>query len=273
MTLNPSSLLALQAGEISAATIEAGTAIDLATQVERTRGQIVTLFPNSRLVSLEVDGGGAGAVFIATLYYDRDGNSSMTMPLMADCVFNFVEGGEFSALATEINRILQLAQAGALSLIGADHAGAGAGARHLAGMAFAQNGTVPPPGTAAADVLGWGNNSVASSTTTRYLEPWFDDAQAPTSAVQWIFPRPGTLSDLYIRHNQPNGNGNDIVYTVRINSVATALAVTLASTGVSASNTTDSVNVLTGDLVDIEVTKAAGIGQTPNDVMATCLFM
>lgn len=118
-------------------------------------------------------------------------------------------------------------------------------------------------------VLLWGNDSVSASTTTRYLTPGYDDVLAPIAVVQIRVPRGGTLRNLRVRHNTPNGNGNVIVYTVRINSVATAVTVSLASTSADGSDVTNTAAVAAGDLVDIEVTKAASVATSPDDVAAT----
>jgi hypothetical protein len=121
------------------------------------------------------------------------------------------------------------------------------------------------PGTAQSILL-FGANSVGASTTTRYLYPSYDDRLAQTIAVQFTAPFAGTLSALYMRQNVPSGNGNSIVYTVRVNGVPTLLAVALASTGTTGSNLVNAVAVAQGDVIDIEVTKAAGVASSPSDI-------
>ena len=74
---------------------------------------------------------------------------------------------------------------------------------------------------------------------------------------------------MIIRHNNPQGNGDDIVYTLRINGVDSALTVTLASTGTSASATA-TVLIQAGDRVVIAATKATNINNSPDDI--TCLL-
>ena len=123
-------------------------------------------------------------------------------------------------------------------------------------------------GAVGASPLILGANSVSATTTIRYLYPGYSSNLAQTTLAQFPVPRAGTLMNLFILHNAPAGNGNAIVYTVRKNGVATALAVTLASTGSLGSDLANSVAVVAGDLIDIEVTKALGIGSTPNHVVA-----
>lgn len=118
-------------------------------------------------------------------------------------------------------------------------------------------------------ILHWGDASIASTTATRYLTPGYDSGTAPTLTVQYRIPRDGVLQNLYIHCRAAGGNGNNVVYTVRINSINTALAVTLASNVISGSNTTNRVNVVQGDIIGIQVTKAASIGSSPDDIMAS----
>ena len=117
--------------------------------------------------------------------------------------------------------------------------------------------------------LGFGASGVSSTTTTRYLWPWYEDSLAQTSAIQMRVPRACTLKNMRVRHNTTAGNGNNIVYTVRKNGTATALTVTLASTASDGSDTTNTVSFAAGDLIDIEVTKASSIGTSPSNITVT----
>jgi hypothetical protein len=119
-------------------------------------------------------------------------------------------------------------------------------------------------------VLLFGAGQVGSTTTTRYLYPGYDDDLAQTVVVSMVAPYAGTLRDFFVRHNSADGNGNSIVYTVRVNGVASAVSVTLASGAIGqASDLANAVAVAAGDLIDIEVTKAASVGNSPDDVTAT----
>jgi hypothetical protein len=125
------------------------------------------------------------------------------------------------------------------------------------------------PGTIASAVLVWGDTNIGATTTTRYLTPGYANSVAKTTALQLRMPRSGTLQNFYLRHTSGGGNGNNIVYTFRKNGVATGLTVTLASTANDASDLVNTVTVAKGDLIDIEITKAAGIAGSPTDVIAT----
>jgi hypothetical protein len=116
--------------------------------------------------------------------------------------------------------------------------------------------------------LHWGDNSVSGTTTTRYMYPGYDALASPT-VIQYRVPAACRLRNLYVRHNIPAGNGLSIVYTVRVNNIATALAVSLASTSADGSDLVNTISLVAGDLIDIEVTKAASVGTSPSDIVAS----
>ena len=68
-------------------------------------------------------------------------------------------------------------------------------------------------------------------------------------------PRDGTIRNMYIMQNVTSGNGNAIVYTVRINDISTSLSISIGSTTTNGSDLTNTVSVFMGDKIDIEVTK------------------
>lgn len=122
-------------------------------------------------------------------------------------------------------------------------------------------------------VLLWGNNSVGSTTTTRYLTPSYEESLSQTIAIQFRVPRAGTFRNMRVRHNDAGGNGNSIVYTLRVNGAASALSVSLASTSADGSDLASTVAVAAGDLVDIEVTKAASVGSGLFDITCSVEFV
>jgi hypothetical protein len=118
--------------------------------------------------------------------------------------------------------------------------------------------------------LFWGNDNVTGTTSTRYLMPGYEDTIAPLVAgiVQFRVPRAGTLRNLRVRHNGTAGNGNAIVYTIRINNAGTLLLVSMASTAADGSNLANTVVVAGGELIDLEVTKALSVGTSPGRIEA-----
>jgi len=124
--------------------------------------------------------------------------------------------------------------------------------------------------TPAYPVLVFGGETVTATTTTRYLPPGYaGGTDVPINPVALRVPRAGVLRQLYLRHNQTAGNGNSIVYTVRVNGVASALSVSLASTSQNGADTSNSIAVAAGDYIDIEVTKASSVGTSPAAIVAT----
>lgn len=127
-------------------------------------------------------------------------------------------------------------------------------------------------GGGSTDTLIFGANSVLATTVSRFLYPGYSDDQAQTTTIQIVAPRAGILRNLRVRHNDPAGNGNAIVYTVRVNGTPTSLSASLASTSANGSDTSNTASVVAGDLIDLIVTKAAGVGTSPTDVTAMLEF-
>jgi hypothetical protein len=122
---------------------------------------------------------------------------------------------------------------------------------------------------AGAAVLGWGAGLLGTSDTVRYLYPGYSDQLAEVRETSLQAPRSGVLRNLQVRHNVPDGNGASIVYTARVNGVDTALAAAVPSTAGSGNDLTNSVAVDIGDLVSIRVSKVAGVGKSPKNVVVT----
>lgn len=128
-------------------------------------------------------------------------------------------------------------------------------------------------------VLVFGAKNVAATTATRYLFPSYSDTAAmtapggPDTPPSYRVPKAGTIRKMYVRQNDPKGNGEDIVYTLRKNGIATGLTATLASTDYDASDLVNSVVVAQGDLLDVEVTKALSVGTSPTDLFVTMEFV
>ena len=122
---------------------------------------------------------------------------------------------------------------------------------------------MPSPG-----IFEFGSDNVAATTVTRYLAPGYQQATANTNRQDFRSPFAATLSQMRVRHNTPNGNGEAIVYTLNVNGVPTALTASLASTDADGSDLVNSVVIAAGDLIGIEVTKALGVGTSPTEI--TC---
>lgn len=128
-----------------------------------------------------------------------------------------------------------------------------------------------PSGSATA-VLGFGAGDVGSSTRVRYLHSWNSDQLSQVQESGFYAPRDGTLKNLFVRHKNPSGNGNSIIYTVRVASVDSALLIAVPSNVSTGFNISDSVAVNKGDLISVKVTKPFSIGTSPNDITVTAEF-
>ena len=118
-------------------------------------------------------------------------------------------------------------------------------------------------------VLGWGSDNVGTLVDTRYLAPWRDTLIGGLTPLQLRVPRAGTLKNLRVRHNTVGVGANNLSYTVRKNSTGTAVVVTMAATASDGSDTSNSVAVAAGDLLDIEVTKSGVLTTSPLGIVAT----
>lgn len=118
-------------------------------------------------------------------------------------------------------------------------------------------------------LLQFGVSGLANNTTTRYMVPGFFDGNAPTTRISLPVTRAGTLRNLYVRHNTVGAGAQIITYTVLVNGSATSIAASMAPTGTQASNVVNSASVVAGDVVDIQVTKSATLGSSPNNVIAS----
>jgi hypothetical protein len=76
-----------------------------------------------------------------------------------------------------------------------------------------------------------------------------------------------------VRQEVPAGNGNAIVYTLRVNGVNSTLAVSILSTAQDGSDLVNTVAVVAGDEIDLRVTKAAVIAASPTDIEVTMEYL
>lgn len=117
-------------------------------------------------------------------------------------------------------------------------------------------------------IIMFGNSMIQANTNTRYLTPGYATNNAQTSPIRYPCVRDGIISGMNIAVQSGSGNGNNVVYTLRVNEAATSLSITLASTSTDGSSSAI-VPVSRGDILDIEVTKEAAIGNSPDEIIAT----
>ena len=112
----------------------------------------------------------------------------------------------------------------------------------------------------------FGDDSVGSDASPRFLNPGYgNNSTSPMAAISITAPRGGTLRNLFVRHHAFTANANTVTYTVQVNGVDTALAVTLGVNAVAtASNVANAIRIAQGDRITIKVTKSGSIGGSSN---------
>lgn len=119
-----------------------------------------------------------------------------------------------------------------------------------------------PPTTGGKCMMFFGNQVITNTAVTRYLTPGFM-ANAGTSPIQLAVPFNCTAKNMFVFVGTPAGNGGNITYKLRVNSVGTALLVTIPSTTASGNNVTDTVSLTAGDRIDLECSKAIDVATGP----------
>jgi len=130
-------------------------------------------------------------------------------------------------------------------------------------------------GAGVTDSFVWGNENVGAAADTRYLSPGSDNTPATLTAGTHAFVvgRPGTLKNLFARHNAAVGNGNAVVYTLLKNGVATLLTASLVTGAVGqASNLVNLIAVVQGDRIEMQAAKALIIAPGGVDATVTVEF-
>jgi len=107
-------------------------------------------------------------------------------------------------------------------------------------------------------VLFWGNGSISSTITTRYLAPGFEESTARNADTYRLpMPRQGEFRNLTAMHNTPLGSANNVVYTLLING-ASQLSVSLAANATGPAATAGPIFSPSGSVISIQVTKPDG---------------
>lgn len=164
----------------------------------------------------------------------------------------------------------------------AQHGARGGGTQHATAVGGVSAGFISAsdqtklnnlPTTPANDSYVFGHTSIGTTTTTRYLPPGYTgNGTAPTTAVQFRVPRIGTIKSLRVHAGVAGSGASNLTYTVRKNSVATAVTCTFSNTVQDGSDLVNTASFAAGDLIDISVAKSAGISSSPTDVLATVEF-
>lgn len=120
-----------------------------------------------------------------------------------------------------------------------------------------------PSGSGSSAIMG--SATAVALTTTIYIPIAGGGLSSTTEgAVDIPAPVASTLSNFYVELSAAPGVGNSVAVTVRKNAADTALTLTITGTAVSGSDTTHTVTVAAGDLLDIKVVPTGTIVATPN---------
>lgn len=116
----------------------------------------------------------------------------------------------------------------------------------------------------------FGNNSLALTAVTRFLQPGFGTGIATTTTVEYRSPDRVTIwRNLRVHARLAGVGAQTLTFTLMVGGVATVLS---AAGLVTLTDWTDSVNrvvVPASSLVGIRVTKSAAIGTSPTDIVAS----
>lgn len=118
--------------------------------------------------------------------------------------------------------------------------------------------------------LMFGDFSLATSTTTRYLFPGvFDGSNAHTTELQIEVAFPGTVRNMRIVHTAVGVGAATITYTARKNAANQTLAVAIGATSAGGNDTSNSFAVVAGDKVSVSAAKSASITTSPQHIFCT----
>lgn len=149
-----------------------------------------------------------------------------------------------------------------------------------AGLAFAPSAMVPPwtwrrdvlAGAGPAIIL-FGASSIATTPQPRFLFPGNSFNLAPTSAYEFDIPEAGELRRMTMRAGSGGTTGaRSITYTVRVNGVDTALAITASAPTQTAANLVDRVPVASRDRIAVRATKDGALNSSPTEIVIAFEF-
>lgn len=150
------------------------------------------------------------------------------------------------------------------------------GSAGTAGQSLVSNGAGAPPTWQ--DRLGgqvvWAAANIDATANTKVMPVGYESAMLDANTPKgYLAPRAGTFRNMFARHNTANGNGNTVTYTLRVNGINTALAVTLATGAIgSNSNLVTTVAVAQGDLIEVTKTNALGLGNGVQEAFVSAQF-
>lgn len=123
-----------------------------------------------------------------------------------------------------------------------------------------------PLGTSKSLITSAFPGTLAAQGSTHYFWPGASSitSATPESSSQVAMPAAGTLSNFFLTSAAAQSSTGSLVLTLRKNGASTALAVTIPASGAAGtySDTTHTVSVSAGDLLDIQITNNATSSST-----------
>ena len=122
-------------------------------------------------------------------------------------------------------------------------------------------------------ILVWGAANIGPEVGTRVLAPGFDSTKITNISKGIMIPRNGVLRGFTARHNQINGNGNNVVYAIRLNGVITLMTVTLPAQNPGQVSSPAQLLVNIGDVIECVCSVAVNLGNGTVFAQCACEIM
>lgn len=120
----------------------------------------------------------------------------------------------------------------------------------------------------------WGAQNVSNNVDTRVMPFGYSSVALNTDPIRGIrAPRQGVLRNFTARHNLVNGNGQPVIYRIRVNGVLTALQISLPTNAIVGGIFVGQVAVLSGDLIECVRIIAANVGSGIVEAFCACEYM
>lgn len=114
----------------------------------------------------------------------------------------------------------------------------------------------------------WGNSGTNTTTTTRWMDPFWASAGAGTVEIRIPITVGGTLANLRFFANTAGTSANTITYTLFVNGIASTLLIPTTATDTTGTDNVHTVAVSAGDTVSMQITKSGTVG-SPTNVFLT----
>jgi hypothetical protein len=105
----------------------------------------------------------------------------------------------------------------------------------------------------------WDSMCIPSANSTGFGGGWFPE-------LACLFPAAGTLSNMYLRHDDAQPAGGDMVSEIWVNNAATGITVTVPANQAAGGIVTDNVHTFNVSAGDLMMLKTVNSGGSPDQV-------